>query len=219
MASGEIVVGFVEKAASGSSAVDTMIQSANSGTSKYELVNNGGQIIASVTGMFPILAPIAIQTNTLAGTMTFLKIVVDVKDGKSIQTGDVLNLVGNVAGIIASVTILAGVAPTITAVAGAIAIGSAIAGVVTADGGLRDWTLNQIHDFWPSQPVINLNDYWIDTNGNARRYWDLVNDPDPNVGFRVIVIDKNAWRNDRLPEPPPAPRPTEPEEVDGDGQM
>lgn len=172
MATGTVVVNVVDTAANGSSALNTMIQSANTGTSKYELVNNIGQIVASVTAMVPILAPIGLQTNTLAGTMTFLKILVDVKAGKSISAGDVLSLVGNVAGIVATVTVLAGIAPSVTVVAGGVAILAAATGVVIAEGGLRDWTIDMIQNIWPREPIMNLNEYWFDTNGNGRRYSD-----------------------------------------------
>jgi S1-C subfamily serine protease len=215
MAQSEIIVGVVEKTAGSGSAVDTMIQSSNSGVSNYELVNNSGQVVASVLGLFKILAPIGIQTNVLAGTMTFLKIVVDLKDGKPLNVGDTLNLIGNVAGIVATVTVLAGTSPVVGAVAGGVAIAAALTGVVTADNGLKDWTLNQIRDLWPQAPVLAFPDKYVDTNDQLRRYEDIINDP--TVGFRLVVISANSWVYTRMAEPPPPPG-TPVEQVDGDGQ-
>lgn len=212
----EIIVNWVGTGTSGAAAADTLIQSSNAGTSQYELVNNAGQVVANVVGIFPFLAPIGMQINTLAGTMTFLKIVADLRDGKEINAGDVLNLVGNAAGIVASVTVVIGGSPSVLAVAGMVAIASGSAGIIGASGGLRDWTNQQIRTFWPQQPAQDLNSYWIDTEGRARRYDDILNDP--NSGFKSIVWGSDDSYIEKKAEQPPPRRPND-EEVDGDGMI
>ena len=48
-----------------------------------------------------------IPANMVAGTITFLKIGVDVRDGKGFSYGDVISLVGNFAGVIAVFAVFA----------------------------------------------------------------------------------------------------------------
>jgi hypothetical protein len=64
--------------------------------------------------------------NIIAGTITFLKIGVDIRDGAKINRGEVLSLVGNVAGVIATMAILGGAAPWIIASLGIITIGAGL---------------------------------------------------------------------------------------------
>ncbi len=212
MAQGEIIVGLVSNSAS---AANTIVQSSADGTARYELVNNIGQIIASVTSIFPVLAPLGIQTNVLAGTMTFLKIVVDVKAGRSIQASDALTLVSNVAGVVATVAVLAGAAPSVIVVVAAVGVIANVSSIMLGDNGLRDLAMQKIQEWWPRQPTLEMPDRWFDTNGQSRRYDDILNDP--SVGFQFITITKDSFTTGRAASPPP--RPVEPEEVDGDGQM
>lgn len=214
MASIEIVVNVVGAGTSGAAAADTIVQSFNSGAQNFELVNNVGQVVANVVGIIPILAPIGIQVNTLAGTMTFLKIQADLRDGKPLNVGDTLNLVGNVAGIVASVMILLAAPPAAVLITAAVAIAASSAGVLTADDGLRDWTINQVRSFWPQVPVQDLNQYWIDVEGRARRYDDIANDP--NSGFKTVRWGSDGVVTEGKSETPPPRRPND-EEVDGDG--
>lgn len=217
----EVLVGFVGKVDSAAGAINTIMSNHNSGAERFELVNNLGQVVANVTAIVPFLAPIGIQTNVLAGTMTVLKITVDIKDGRAPAAGDVLALVGNIAGVVATVGVLASLAPEIAVYAGAVAVLSNVGGIAVTDGGLRDWVAKQLQDLWPPNtpsPGPVLNDYWIDTNGMPRRYEDIANDYNwGGPGFRLTKIDKSHWQDVRAETPPP-PRP-EDQVVDGDGQM
>lgn len=49
---------------------------------------------------------VSIPANMVADTITFLKIGVDVRDGKGFSYGDVISLIGNVAGVIAVFAVL-----------------------------------------------------------------------------------------------------------------
>ena len=71
-----------------------------------------GAVIASVTSVTKLAGPyvpiVSMPANIVAGTITFLKIGIDVRDGAKIEAGDILSLVGNVAGVIAKMAVLAG---------------------------------------------------------------------------------------------------------------
>ncbi|MFK3910325.1 hypothetical protein ACI2KC_17020 [Pseudomonas monteilii] len=114
----ELVIGVVEKVSepvNKASATSAIVDQYNTDKTGFALVNQGLQtasVVASVisitritTGFVPF---VNVQANLLAGTTTFLKIVADVKEGKRIESGDRLALIGNVAGIVAAVAILGG---------------------------------------------------------------------------------------------------------------
>ncbi|KAB0501771.1 hypothetical protein [Pseudomonas moorei] len=54
----------------------------------------------------PYVPIVSIPANMVAGTITFLKIGVDVRNGKGFSYGDVISLIGNVAGVIAVFAVL-----------------------------------------------------------------------------------------------------------------
>lgn len=71
--------------------------------------------------------------NIVAGIITFLKIGIDFRDGAEIKTGDIVSLVGNVAGVIATVAILGGAAPALVAGLGVVTIIAGLYSIVESD--------------------------------------------------------------------------------------
>ncbi|MDD2075349.1 hypothetical protein NPS45_16160, partial [Pseudomonas putida] len=75
---------------------------------------------------------INIVTNTLSGTVTFLKVAADLKEGAKIKSGDVISLASNVAGIVASFAILAG-APLIAGGATVVGVTATLYSIFNSD--------------------------------------------------------------------------------------
>lgn len=140
----DIIVGVVDKTSNGVGQINagtSLVDQYNTDKTGFSLVNQSAQtgvaVIAAVTsvveltkGMVPFLS---IPTNTLAGTVTFLKISAEYKATQTFQSGDVISLVGNVVGVAAGFTLLAagaGAASTILVGAGVVAT---LAGVVQSD--------------------------------------------------------------------------------------
>jgi len=96
------------------------------------------------TGAVPF---INIVTNTLAGSVTFLKIVAEYKSDATFNTGDLVTLTGNAAGVIASFAILAG-APYAGAAFTAVAVATALAGIY--DSSLAKAIHNKIAPIFPN---------------------------------------------------------------------
>ncbi|HDS1710516.1 TPA: hypothetical protein ACHTCR_001712 [Pseudomonas putida] len=89
--------------------------------------------VLSVTQMTAGAVPfLNIVTNTLAGTVTFLKIVAESKPGKEPNYGDYINLVGNVAGVVAGFALLAG-APLTAGVFTGVALGASLVGTYNSE--------------------------------------------------------------------------------------
>ncbi|UTL92226.1 hypothetical protein [Pseudomonas fluorescens] len=138
----ELIVAVIDKAAKpisqtgAAAAIHDQFTTDKTGFSLVVQTAQTTTAIASVVSIthFPIGAVpfINIVTNTLAGTVTFLKIAADFKEGVEIKGGDVISLAGNVAGIVASFAILAG-APFIAGGATVFGISATVYSIVSSD--------------------------------------------------------------------------------------
>lgn len=114
----ELIVAVIDKTAKpinqtgGAAAIHDQFNTDKTGFSLVIQTAQTTTAIASVVSVthLPIGAVpfINIVTNTLSGTVTFLKVAADLKEGAEIKSGDVISLASNVAGIVASFAILAG---------------------------------------------------------------------------------------------------------------
>lgn len=109
----EIIVGVVNDGVtvgSGATAVADQFLVNGTGMVLVSQTAQTGAVIASVTSVTKLAGPyvpiVSMPANIVAGTITFLKIGVDVRDGNGINNGDALNLVGNVAGVLGTMAIL-----------------------------------------------------------------------------------------------------------------
>ena len=109
----EIIVGVVNDGVtvgSGATAVADQFLVNGTGMVLVSQTAQTGAVIASVTSVTKLAGPyvpiVSMPANIVAGTITFLKIGVDVRDGNGINKGDALNLVGDVAGVLGTMAIL-----------------------------------------------------------------------------------------------------------------
>ncbi|MFJ4114109.1 hypothetical protein [Pseudomonas sp. NPDC089758] len=105
----------------------------------FSLVVQGAQTstavasVLSVTLMTAGAVPfINIATNTLAGTVTFLKIVAEYNSKKELQIGDYVSLVGNVAGVVAGFALLLG-SPLTAGFFTAVSLGASLIGTYNSE--------------------------------------------------------------------------------------
>ena len=200
----EAVISLTENTMNGAVAADTLVTAVNQKQENFTLVNSYGQIVAAVIGVFPVLAPISLQANTYAGTIQFLKIVMDMNNDVPVAPGDYLTLVGNVSGVVASIATLAAAGAT-TPVWGTVAMVATGVAIVAGAGGIYfngnsqenyikvvDYSRNMINDWWPSTPVpTSTSDLYMDSYGNHRPWTDI--NSDPNADFGAIRIEHSAW--------------------------
>lgn len=133
----EIFVAIVNKVekpgfqAGAAAAIHDQFKTDNQG---FSLVVQGSQTAGAIAAVLAVekmthsaVPFINIATNTLAGSVTFLKIVAEYKSDKKLNHGDIVSLVGNVAGIVAGFVLLAGFPAAATAFT-AIALGATLFG-------------------------------------------------------------------------------------------
>lgn len=160
----EIIVGVINDGAtvaSGASAIADQFVTNNKGMVLVSQTAQTGAIIASVTSVTKLAGPyvpiISMPGNIIAGTITFLKIGLDFKDGREISAGDVCSLVGNVVGVIGTFVVLAGAG---TGVVGAVAVVSVVASLLSI---YNTETFGRImslaDDFFSNTPADNYLDY------------------------------------------------------------
>lgn len=109
------VLESTDKQAARFSAVTTLTSQFASDKEGFQLAQEIGgttTVIGTVVEMIPALrdsVPVfAIPTNAYAGTITFLKIVADIKGDRKVQAGDIISLVGNAVGVAIPIAVLAG---------------------------------------------------------------------------------------------------------------
>ena len=120
-----------------------------------------GAVVASVTSVTKLAGPyvpiISMPANIVAGTITFLKIGIDVREGEGISDGDVVSLVGNVAGVIGTMTVLAGANAGLV---GFFTLVSVSAGLYSIrESQSVDKIIKSARDFFVNNPSDNYLDY------------------------------------------------------------
>jgi hypothetical protein len=170
----ELVVGYIDKGVGGVNGANALVDQFATDNKGFVLVNQSlqtGAAVANVlsivkltTGLVPFLN---IATNMTAGTVTFLKIIAEQKesdgDKKGFNKGDVISLVGNVAGVVAGFTLLAGVVGATTFFT-TIAVGAAVAGLVTSAAAkkLHDSVLLPLWEqHFRDTPDATYPDHWV----------------------------------------------------------
>lgn len=138
----ELIVAAIDKTAKpinqtgGAAAIHDQFNTDKTGFSLVIQTAQTTTAIASVVSVthLPIGAVpfINIVTNTLSGTVTFLKVAADLKEGAEIKSGDVISLASNVAGIVASFAILAG-APLIAGGATVVGVTATLYSIFNSD--------------------------------------------------------------------------------------
>ncbi|KPU57555.1 hypothetical protein AN403_1924 [Pseudomonas fluorescens] len=160
----EIFVGVVNDGVtvgSGATAISDQFLVNGNGMVLLNQAAQTGAVIASVTSVTKLAGPyvpiVSMPANVVAGTITFLKIGVDIRDGAGFEKNDVISLVGNVAGVIATMAVLAA-APF--AVVGTASVVSIAAGLYSI--GVSKTVENlamSAADFFRNNPADSYVDY------------------------------------------------------------
>ena len=160
----EVIVGVINDGvtvASGATAISDQFVTNNQGMVMVSQTAQTGAVIASVMSVTKLAGPyvpiISMPANIVAGTITFLKLGIDVRDGREIEGGDVYSLIGNVAGIIGTVAFLAGAGGVLVGGAAIVSVGTGLLSIHKSN------TFNQIvtaaENFFSNNPSDNYLDY------------------------------------------------------------
>ncbi|QPL32950.1 hypothetical protein [Pseudomonas fragi] len=95
--------------------------------------------------------------NIVAGTITFLKIGIDVREGEGISDGDVVSLVGNVAGVIGTMTVLAGASAGLVGVFALVSVSAGLYSIRKSQSVEK--IIKSARDFFVNNPSDNYLDY------------------------------------------------------------
>ncbi|WP_176512980.1 hypothetical protein [Pseudomonas faucium] len=166
----EVIMGYVDTPVGVGAAATALTDQYNSDKSGFALVNQSVQTGAAVAGITSIVKLAAgftpflnINTNTLAATTVLLKITAQYRTDQTFDEGDILSLVGNVAGVVGGVTLLAG-AGRVAGVFTAIGVAANIVGIVNSDTAKNLYQtlvdpILQRHFF--ENPNATYPDYWV----------------------------------------------------------
>ncbi|XLZ71436.1 hypothetical protein ABT364_05565 [Massilia sp. SR12] len=203
----EAVVGFVDQGLSGAAAADTIVSGVKDGSQSFQLVNKAGVAFGAIVSAVPALRPIAIQANVFSASTTFLKIMLDVQEGREWQLGDAVTVVGATAGIIATVLFFSAAAPGVMLVMTGISIGANLYSLLTGPtlNGINDSMRSIAQETWPTIPVVEMPALTVTSTGGIASYAEIINDPSLKFGALEVNSDGTTrWVEARYtPEPPP----------------
>lgn len=231
----EIIIGVINDGAtvgSGATAISDQFIMNSQGMELVSQTAQAGAVIASITSVTKLAGPyvpiISMPGNIIAGTITFLKVGVDVREGREISPGDVLSLVGNVAGIIGTFAILVGAASGFVAVAAVVSVGASLLSIIRSETLKR--IMKSAGDFFGNNPSDNYLDYrcapdmkivdrntlrlayanmmlscnWISATGELQPFSTVAPDLGNGIGGGFIGGTYTPSRP-VLPSPPPPP--------------
>ncbi|WP_433767584.1 hypothetical protein [Pseudomonas putida] len=160
----EIIVGVVNDGitvGSGATAVSDQFIVNGTGMVLLSQTAQTGAVIASVTSVTKLAGPyvpiVSMPANIVAGTITFLKIGIDIREGAELKADDFFSLLGNVAGVIATMAILVAAPPVVVASLTIVSVGVGLYSIRNSET-FKTITKNAA-DFFRENPSDSYLDY------------------------------------------------------------
>src|SRR5258708_14211356 len=117
MAKAEMAFQFIENGSNSMTTFQTFMSAANSPNDSLSVMQNGTNVVATITNVTPMLKPIRIQANLMNATSALVRVVTDWKNpDKKVQTGDVLTIISAAGAIAFTVLVLAEIGPGAAAI-------------------------------------------------------------------------------------------------------
>jgi hypothetical protein len=180
----------VSKVTGPGSLTNQMVTGANTNSQGFYLVDQNSQLVATVSNLIPGLEPIRIQTNTAAAATVILKMELDVQEGRSINQGDIVTLVGDVAGVVATVAFFAA-APEVALIATAVAVSADLTGIITSaeQSSIATFTNSFASDYFTSTPAVPTNGTYYLTADNQIMTAEEIAASGQSYGALVVTPD------------------------------
>ena len=205
----ELIVGVINDGAtvaSGATAISDQFITNSQGMVLLNQSAQTGAVIASVMSVTKLAGPyvpiISMPGNIVAGTITFLKIGVDFKEGRGVSEGDVYSLVGNVAGVIATFAVLAGAGTAAVGVLAGLTVGASLLSIYKSETFSK--IMSGAKDFFSHTPSESYLDYIcapdmkiVDQNTIRKSYANMmlacnwISETGELLPSAVVVPDKN----------------------------
>ena len=175
----DVIIGVINDGVTvggGAVAVSDQLVTTNEGVDLLIQSAQTGAVMASITSVTKLAGPyvpiISMPGNIIAGTITFLKLGMDVKDGREIKEGELYSLVSNMVGVVGTFAVLVG--------AGSVVVG-VLAGTAVTTG------LLSIYHSDTYKSLMAVADSFF-RNNNSDSYLDYMCAPD------MRIVDRNTLR-------------------------
>lgn len=162
-----------------------------------------GHVVSITRQTVGPLGLINVATNTFAGSVTLLKIVIDIKNDYKIQKDDILNLVSNISGVVGTFAIMA-IGGTFSAPIGATMVAVGMLTVIgninwkNVTDGIWHGVIKPIWEkYYSDQPSANYNNSWIAPDLSVRTYSEIIHNYRGQIP--TIEIDFESGSNIILP--------------------
>lgn len=210
MAKAEMAFQFIENGSNSMTTFQTFMSAANSHNDSLSVMQNGTNVVATITNVTPMLMPIRIQANLMNATSALIRVVANWKDpDKKVQTGDVLTVVSAAGTIAFTVLVLAEIGPGAAAVISGLVIAADLQSAFQPYlNSAKIWLGNYMSNLLQiSQPVsvASASLYWASLQTGSGYILASYDEILTQKGLFICLSDKGASGGGLFPLGTPVP--------------
>jgi hypothetical protein len=210
MAKAEMVFQFMESGSNSMTTFQAFMSAANSPNDSLSVMQNGTNVVATITNVTPMLQPIRIQTNLMNATSALIRVVADWKDpNKRVQTNDVLTIISSAGLVAVTVLAIAEIGPGAAAVIGGLALAADLQSAFQPYiNSAQIWLGNYMSNLLQiSQPVsvASASLYWSSLQTGSGYILASYDEILAQKGLFVCLSDKGVLGKGLMPMATPIP--------------
>jgi len=206
----EMVLQFIEGGSNSMTTYQALMSAVNSPSDSLSVIQNGSNLVATISNVAPMMQPIRIMTNIMSATSVLIKVVTDWKNPeKRIAPGDVLTIISAAGTVAVTVLVLAEIGPGATAAIGALALAadlqSAFQPYLSATKiWLGNYMSNKLQISQPAS-VAGASLYWSSLGTGSGYSLASYNEILTQKGLFVCLSDKGVSGSGLIPTETPVP--------------
>ncbi|MFM0641373.1 hypothetical protein PQQ63_32240 [Paraburkholderia metrosideri] len=210
MAKVEMVLQFIENGSNSMTTYQAFVSAANSPNDSLSVIQNGANLIATISNVAPMLQPVRILTNGFSATSALIRIVTDWKDpNKKVQAGDVLTVISAAGTITITLLVWAELGVGAAAVVGGVVMAADLQSsfqpyINSAKIWLGNYMANTLQVSKPAS-VASASLYWSSLQTGSGYILASYDEILTQKGLFVCLSDKGASGGGLFPLETPVP--------------
>jgi hypothetical protein len=210
MAKVEMVLQFIENGSNSMTTYQALMAAANSQNDSLSVIQNGTNLVATISNVAPMLKPVRIQTNLMSATSALTRVVTDWQNpDKRVQPGDVLTIISAIGTVAFTVLVLAEIGPGAAAAIGALVLAADLQSAFQPYiGSAKIWLGNYMSNLLKiSQPasVASASLYWSSLGAGSGYVLASYDEILAQKGLFICLSDKGVSGSGLMPMATPVP--------------
>ncbi|CAE6741201.1 hypothetical protein [Paraburkholderia domus] len=210
MAKVEMTLQFIENGSNSMVTYQAFVSAANSRNDSLSIIQNGTNLIATISNVAPMLKPVRIMTNQMSATSALIRVVTDWQNpDKRIQPGDVLTIISAAGTIAVTVLVLAEIGPGAAVAIGALVLAADLQSTFQPYiNSAKIWLGNYMSNLLQiSQPasVASASLYWSSLQTGSGYVLASYDEILTQKGLFICLSDKGVSGTGLMPMATPVP--------------